>query len=60
VSSSNVAFAANLLGAMIGGVLEYSSLALGYRALLPVIAALYLAALLFWLRVRPRAVVSTG
>ncbi len=44
VGSSNVAFGANLLGAMVGGVLEYSSLMLGYRALLVVIAALYGAA----------------
>lgn len=50
VGSSNVAFGANLLGAMIGGVLEYSSLVIGYRALLPVIAALYLLALLLWRR----------
>jgi len=54
VGSSNVAFGANLLGAMIGGVLEYSSLALGYRALLPVIAGLYLIALALWLRMRVR------
>ena len=52
VESSNLAFGANLLGAMIGGVLEYSSLAVGYRALLPVIAALYVGALLVWLRFR--------
>jgi Spermine/spermidine synthase domain len=55
VGSSNLAFGANLLGAMIGGVLEYSSLAIGYRALLPVIAGLYVAALVLWLRVRPQA-----
>ncbi|MGH7776111.1 MAG: spermidine synthase [Candidatus Dormibacterales bacterium] len=48
VGASNVAFGANLLGAMVGGVLEYSSLVLGYRALLPVIAALYVLALLLW------------
>jgi hypothetical protein len=41
VSSSTLAFGANLLGAMVGGVLEYSSLILGYRALLLVIALLY-------------------
>jgi len=41
VSSSTVAFGANLLGAMVGGVLEYSSLIIGYRALLIVIAVLY-------------------
>jgi hypothetical protein len=48
--ASNVAFGANLLGAMIGGVLEYSSLAIGYRALLPVIGGLYVVALVLWLR----------
>jgi hypothetical protein len=41
VASSSVAFAVNLLGAMVGGVLEYASLATGYRALLLVVAALY-------------------
>ena len=45
--SSTVAFGANLLGAMLGGVLEYSSLVVGYRALLPVTAALYGLAFLF-------------
>jgi hypothetical protein len=58
VGSSNVAFGANLLGAMVGGVLEYSSLLLGYRALLPVIAGLYVIALVLWLRVRPRVAVQ--
>jgi hypothetical protein len=55
VGSSNVAFGANLLGAMIGGVLEYSSLVTGYRALLLVIAGLYTVALLLWLRIRAQA-----
>lgn len=41
VGSSTVAFGANLLGAMVGGILEYSSLVLGYRSLLVVIAVLY-------------------
>jgi SAM-dependent methyltransferase len=41
VGSSTVAFGANLLGAMVGGLLEYSSLVVGYRALLIVAAALY-------------------
>jgi hypothetical protein len=40
------AFAANLLGAMIGGLLEYLSLLTGYRFLLLVVAALYTLALL--------------
>lgn len=37
-------FAANLVGAMVGGVLEYSALVLGYRNLLIVALALYTAA----------------
>jgi spermidine synthase len=44
-ASSTVAFGANLLGAMVGGVLEYSSLVIGYRALLFVVAGLYASAL---------------
>jgi hypothetical protein len=40
------AFAANLLGAMIGGLLEYLSLLTGYHFLLLVVAALYTLALL--------------
>lgn len=41
VGDSTVAFAANLLGAMVGGVIEYLSLITGYRALLVVVAGLY-------------------
>jgi Spermine/spermidine synthase domain len=41
VASSTVAFGANLLGAMVGGVLEYLALITGYRALLLVVAGLY-------------------
>jgi hypothetical protein len=44
VAASNVAFGANLLGAMVGGVLEYAALITGYRALLILVAALYAAA----------------
>ena len=47
VGSSTVAFAANLLGAMVGGVLEYSSLIVGYRGLLPLVALLYALAFVF-------------
>jgi SAM-dependent methyltransferase len=46
VEASNVAFGANLLGAMVGGVLEYVSLVTGYQALLLLVAALYAAAFL--------------
>jgi hypothetical protein len=41
VGDSTLAFAANLLGAMAGGVIEYVSLITGYRALLLVVAGLY-------------------
>jgi hypothetical protein len=40
------AFGANLLGAMLGGCLEYLALATGYRSLLVVCALLYLGAYL--------------
>ncbi len=46
VESSNVAFGANLLGAMVGGVLEYASLLTGYQMLVIVVALLYGAAFL--------------
>jgi tRNA1(Val) A37 N6-methylase TrmN6 len=45
-SHSTTAFGANLLGAMVGGLLEYFSLVTGYRALLIAVALLYGAALL--------------
>ena len=45
-ASSTAAFGANLLGAMIGGILEYGSLIVGYRALLIVAAGIYLLAYL--------------
>jgi SAM-dependent methyltransferase len=45
------AFGANLLGAMLGGTLEYLSLLIGFRALLLVVAGLYGLAYL----TRPRA-----
>ncbi|MEA2435352.1 MAG: hypothetical protein QOG54_2809 [Actinomycetota bacterium] len=41
VAASTVAFGANLIGAMVGGVMEYSALLIGYRALLIIVAVLY-------------------
>ena len=38
---STTAFGANLLGAMIGGILEYTSLIIGYRWLLVLVALFY-------------------
>jgi hypothetical protein len=45
-ASSTTAFGANLLGAMVGGLLEYSALVIGYRNLIVVTAVLYGLALL--------------
>ena len=47
--AADLAFGANLVGAMVGGVLEWSALVTGYQALLVVVAGVYLIA---WL-VRP-------
>jgi hypothetical protein len=53
-----MAFASNLLGAMIGGAMEYVALLTGYRFLLVVVAALYALAWLFATRWRRLADVS--
>jgi hypothetical protein len=49
---ADMAFASNLLGAMVGGVIEYMALVTGYRFLLIIVAALYLGAWLFATRFR--------
>jgi len=41
VDQSNVAFGANLLGAMVGGVLEYVALVTGYQALILIVGVCY-------------------
>jgi hypothetical protein len=51
-----VAFAANLLGAMLGGCLEYLALLTGYNALLLIAAALYIGAYV----VRPRQAIPNA
>ena len=56
-TTADMAFASNLLGAMLGGALEYLALLTGYRALLPLVAVLYLLAWLFatrWRRLADR------
>jgi hypothetical protein len=53
---STAAFGANLLGAMVGGLLEYVSLLTGYRSLLVLVAGLYGLAFLL----RPRTAVAAG
>ena len=50
--TADMAFASNLLGAMVGGALEYLALITGYGALLIVVALLYALAYVFATRVR--------
>jgi hypothetical protein len=50
--TADMSFASNLLGAMVGGALEYVSLLTGYRALLLVAAGLYALAMVLATRVR--------
>ena len=54
-----LAFGTNLLGAIVGGCLEYLSLVFGYRALLVLAALLYLGAYLLMPRARKRASART-
>ena len=59
-ADSGTAFGANLLGAMLGGVLEYASLIVGYRWLLVFVAVLYgLAFLTGWRHVRAAGPAAT-
>jgi hypothetical protein len=51
-NTADMAFASNLLGAMVGGMLEYMALITGYQALLLVVAVLYALAWLFATRFR--------
>lgn len=61
VDNSTAAFGSNLLGAMVGGVLEYSSLLTGYKAMLVLIAVLYGAAFLTGrVHLRPAAESATA
>ncbi|MCY7417079.1 MAG: spermidine synthase, partial [Chloroflexi bacterium] len=53
--TADMAFASNLLGAMVGGALEYLALVTGYQALLFVVAGLYALAWLFATRFRRMA-----
>jgi len=63
VEAMTSAFAANLLGAIIGGMLEYLALATGYRFLLVVVGILYGLAFLtrpWWRRKAATVTVSTS
>jgi spermidine synthase len=51
-NSADMAFASNLLGAMVGGAIEYLALITGYGSLLIVVALLYGLAWLFATRLR--------
>ncbi len=42
--AADLAFGANLVGAMVGGVLEWAALLTGYQALLPVLGGVYILA----------------
>jgi hypothetical protein len=53
VQNTGTAFAVNLLGAMVGGTLEYLSIVTGYRVLLIVIGVAYALAFVTSLRRRP-------
>lgn len=50
--AADMAFASNVVGAMVGGVLEWTALLTGYQALLAIAAVLYLAAYLLATRWR--------
>ena len=50
--TADMAFASNLLGAMVGGALEYLALVTGYQALLLLVALMYALAYLFATRFR--------
>ena len=51
-AAADMAFASNLLGAVVGGALEYVALVTGYQALLIIVAGLYGLAWLFSSRLR--------
>jgi SAM-dependent methyltransferase len=51
-TTADMSFASNLLGAVVGGAVEYLALITGYQALLIVVAALYALAWLFATRLR--------
>ena len=49
-ASADVAFASNLIGIMLGGMLEYASLLIGYRHLLLIVIGFYLLSAILWRR----------
>ena len=59
VETASTAFAANLLGAMVGGALEYIALITGYRFLLVLVGVLYALAFVSRVVIRQPALMST-
>lgn len=57
--NSGDAFAANLFGAILGGLLEYSSLLIGYQNLLIVVAVIYTLAVMLSRRYQPKIMPTT-
>jgi hypothetical protein len=57
--SADVAFASNLIGIMLGGMLEYTSLLIGYQNLLLIVIAFYLLSALLLRRWKSAPVVET-
>ena len=55
---ADIAFGSNLLGAMVGGMLEYLSLISGYRALVLLIMLCYLFSVVLWRKGRRAAVTA--
>jgi hypothetical protein len=53
---ADAAFGANLLGAMLGGMLEYTSLLLGYKSLLVIVFIMYVLAFIFWRKSAKRTI----
>jgi hypothetical protein len=51
-ASADMSFASNLLGAMVGGALEYVALVTGFQPLLLIVAGLYVTAFVLARRVR--------
>jgi Spermine/spermidine synthase domain len=57
--TADVAFASNLLGVMVGGMLEYVSLLIGYRHLLLLVIAFYVLSALLLKRKEPTEATAT-
>jgi hypothetical protein len=59
-ASSVEAFGVNLIGAVLGGILEYCALIVGYHSLLILIAVLYLIAILLMRQRMPARIALSG